>query len=266
MRAHPKWNERKKVKEKNRLVWFKPKGSIDWFKYWQEQITKDYYKKAQQHPVNKEIIAKTLLKFLNKKGKHIEAGCGAGYWVEVLRNHGYDIVGIELDNRVVELAKSINPALPIEYGDAMNINVPDSYFDSYISLGVIEHRRDGPEPFLEEAFRVLKKNGIIVVTVPNFGIIRRLKAFLGLYSKPGLTYEFYQYGFTKKELRKILEQSGFTVLATYYQGQHRLLMEECSFYRILMRIRGSTRIKKLAEKILMRFDGHMLLIVGQKNA
>jgi ubiquinone/menaquinone biosynthesis C-methylase UbiE len=40
-------------------------------------------------------------------------------------------------------------------------------------MGVVEHFEQGPLPALKEAYRVLKPDGMIFVSVPTFNIIRK---------------------------------------------------------------------------------------------
>jgi len=49
--------------------------------------------------------------------------------------------------------------------NAMKLPFKDSSFDSYCSFEVLEHIND-PSKFLSEAYRVLKKDGVCVVTLP----------------------------------------------------------------------------------------------------
>ena len=62
----------------------------------------------------------------------------------------------------------------MEVGDILDIRYPDSSFEAYISMGVVEHFEDGPVPALKEAYRVLKPNGLIFVSTPTVNVIRKL--------------------------------------------------------------------------------------------
>jgi len=85
-------------------------------------------------------------------GFHLEAGCGAGYWVAALKHHGFNIEGIEYAHELVDLVHSVRPQLPVRYGDALAIDRPDNHYDSYLSFGLVEHPFEGPKPFLAEAY------------------------------------------------------------------------------------------------------------------
>ncbi len=265
MAKNTRWDERKKIKKNKRLVWYIPQVNNYWTTYWKQQDIEQYLLNAKAHKIENDIIGKTLIKYLKKSGKHIEAGCGPGYWVAALTSAGYDVEGIELESEVVKMARLVVPSLPIKVGDALNIDAPDNYYDSYISFGVIEHLPEGPDPFLQEAYRVLKKNGVAIIMVPAFGPLRRIKAALNLFKKPKPSDRFYQYGFTIKEFKSIMEHHGFKILEWHYQGLHRLLMEECKIYRKLMNVRGGGILKKLFNALFSHFDGHMLIVVGEKH-
>ncbi|OPX25693.1 MAG: hypothetical protein B1H05_03480, partial [Candidatus Cloacimonas sp. 4484_140] len=108
--------------------------------------------------------------------KILEAGCGLGGWVIYLKERGYDILGLEYETFIIERSKQYDPEIPIIKGDINALDFPNDYFDSYISLGVIEHFEEGPQKALSEAYRVLKPNGLAFITVPYLTVLRKLIA------------------------------------------------------------------------------------------
>ena len=114
-----------------------------------------------------------FLAYIPKGGRVIDGGCGFAKWVIYLKRLGYDIVGIDNNEIAIAKLKDYDSSLQVELGDILNIHYPDNSFDAYISMGVIEHFEDGPLPALEEAYRVLKPNGLIFVSVPTVNIMRR---------------------------------------------------------------------------------------------
>ena len=248
----------------NRLAWFaEPADESFWFSYWRERVTPQYYQSASQINLGIDELGKVLLKELDLEGIHLEAGCGAGFWIAALRPHGFNVEGIEYAQHLVEHIQMVNPMLPIQYGDALNINQSDCYYNSYLSFGVVEHRLDGPEPFLAEAFRVLKENGKIIISVPHFGWLRHQTTRFKRKSSSSRS-EFFQYGFTQTEFCGLLEGAGFIVNYCNYLYLHRLLIEEIKLYRWLAYKRGGYRLKKIVEHGLRNRDGHMLLVVAHK--
>lgn len=254
------------VQGANRLRWFgKSANQNYWFNYFAKNLTADHYRNARKLNLSADDLGKVLLGELNLDSQYLEAGCGLGYWVAALRQHGFDVVGIDYSESLIAKVRQIEPNLSVRFGNALAIDYPDETFDGYLSFGVIEHRLEGPEPFLKESYRVVKPGGKLILTVPGFGPLRRLKAMLGAYRDDVQGCEFFQYGFTKTELLSLVEQAGFRPTLAKYIYLDRLLQEEIPGYR---RITHYSHLRPIRRTILAPFsglDGHMLLVVGQKR-
>lgn len=186
-----------------------------------------------------------FLTYLTKNAKIIDAGCSFGKWVIFLSKQGYNILGVDNNDFVIEKLKEYDSSLQIEYGDILNLKYPDNYFDAYISMGVVEHFEDGPLPALKEAYRVLKPNGLIFLSTPTVNIIRKIitqpilniinrlnflfvkiKSFFS--NKKNIEHKsnqkkrifkkhyfhFAEYRFSSKELQSFLRKSNFKVIKT----------------------------------------------------
>jgi SAM-dependent methyltransferase len=115
-----------------------------------------------------------FLTYIPKGSRVIDGGCGFGKWVIYLKRLGYDITGIDNNELAISKLKEYDSSLQVELGDILDIHYPDSSFDAYISMGVVEHFEDGPLPALKEAYRVLKPGGLIFVSVPTVNALRKL--------------------------------------------------------------------------------------------
>ena len=105
----------------------------------------------------------------------LDLGCGAGRFVAALRGAGCDAVGVEIAEAALERARAVAPgadlrllepdgSIPLEHGSV----------DLVWCSEVLEHVADG-QHLLQEARRVLRPGGRILVTVPFHG---RVKAAL----------------------------------------------------------------------------------------
>ncbi len=93
--------------------------------------------------------------------------------------------------------------------DAERIPFPRDFFDSVFAGELIEHVVN-PEKFLAEANRVLKKNGVLIITTPNRkSLVNRV---FHSYETP---IHISLFDFPK--LRGALERNGFAVQAYYCQ-------------------------------------------------
>jgi len=261
----PHWQDRHRYVCAGRMAWYGEAGDEHyWYEYWKARLTPGYYADAEAADLTGDELGKVLLKAMRPGGLHLEAGCGAGYWVAALRRYGLMIEGIEYAQNLVNLVASVNPGLPLHQGNALHIERPDNYYDSYLSIGVVEHRIEGPEPFLAEAYRVLKPGGKILIAVPYLGAMRAVKSQLGLYDREPPSLPFFQYGFSREEFTALMQKAGFSIEEVQALYAHRLLLEEMAFYRWALNKSWGRFARKWAEVMLRHRDGHMLLVAGEK--
>ena len=162
-------------------------------------------------------IGPILRRHLPRRGRILEAGCGLGRIVVALRSWGYDCVGVDSSTECIARARAMIPTLPVEYADVRKLDLPDGTLAGYISLGVIEHERSGPQEFLAEARRVLKPGGVAVISVPLANPLRRGKVRLGLH--PGLPlgdpWRFHEYLYSSEQLVNFVVDAGLEVVREY---------------------------------------------------
>jgi SAM-dependent methyltransferase len=252
--------------ENDRLAYYSTETNpIFWDAHWKKYFSPEIYKKAEGGSF--VWFEKQFTEYLSREGRILEAGCGLGVYVLALQVRGYDVEGIESGAETVKMVRELYPDLPIRVGDVTCINVPDKYYSGYISLGVMEHCKHGPEPFLKEANRILKNDGVALISVPCFHPLRRLKARLGLYRGQANGLAFYQYAFTRTDFITLLERHGFTVIdeMTYdgFKGvkdEIGLVKKMCQWPVIGWHFKQWIQSSQWIEKTL----GHMMLFVCRK--
>ena len=201
-------------------------------KVWNEKWIFAEIKREIYEAENSPVI-EILKKFLPPSGKILDAGCGLGGYLIWLKNNGYDAYGIDFSKDAISKLKMYDTSLKVKVANCENLPFPDDYFDVYISLGVMEHIEQGCEKFLKEAHRVLKKGGILLISVPYVNLYRGIKDFIIFkiikkkfyfintlegdkhiifYNKKfpkKLTNNFFQYYFTSKEIKNVVKKGGF---------------------------------------------------------
>ncbi len=265
MRDEPYWRRHGKAVEGARLAWYGDEPSEDfWDELWRRRLRDEYYVDADRGDLRD--LEELVERYLDPQGRHLEAGCGLGYWVAALSARGYDIVGVESSRDLVGAVKAVRPNLPIEHGDALSLDFPDGHFDGYLSFGVVEHRREGPEPFLVEARRLLRPGGHLILSVPFVCPLRRVKGRLRVYRPPRPTTPFFQYAFGDEELRALLGIHGFSVEEVRYLEVQRCLVEEVPLYLRVNRLRGAGIIRRhVVPHIPARLAAHIILLVATRR-
>lgn len=111
-------------------------------------------------------------KIIEAKPKRVlDAGCGRGFYVKLasLLDFPVEIVGIDLQKKYLAVAyENCKRDKRVKLKNASIYEIPyeKEYFDFIISSEVLEHLDDDIKA-VTELRRVLKKNGTLVVTVPN---------------------------------------------------------------------------------------------------
>ncbi|MBI4507087.1 MAG: class I SAM-dependent methyltransferase [Chloroflexi bacterium] len=198
-----------------RLVWLGESPTAGyWDDHWAASTLCDAVRDARRHP----ILLEVFLHYSPPRGRVLEAGCGQGQWVVVLRERGRQVVGVDFATetlRSTSISRLFAPP-PLASGDVRALPFADGTFDTYISLGVAEHFLYGPRALLAEARRVLRPGGHIVISVPYFSPLRQMRARLGGYAAlsdgPLSAEQFYQFGFRVAEFAHLLEDEGFQVV------------------------------------------------------
>lgn len=99
------------------------------------------------------------------EGLILDVGCGVGQVVAMLIEKGYKAIGIEVSESSVRKAQQLG--LPCYLYDGYKIPYPDNQFDRVGAFNVLEHVEE-PEAFIFELVRVLKPEGKLVLSSPNF--------------------------------------------------------------------------------------------------
>jgi SAM-dependent methyltransferase len=249
-----------------RLAYYKATADSNfWNEHWKDQISPETCKRAEEGKLG--FFERPFTQYLLKSGRILEAGCGLGQYVLALRARGYDCEGVEWGEDTVLAIKALRPEAPIRVGDVTHLDVPNGFYKGYISLGVVEHQPEGPEKFLQEAHRVLSDDGVMLISVPHFHPLRKLKAKLGLYAKKVENLSFYQYAFSCREMRSILEKAGFTVIDTFTYDGYKGVKDEIAMIKKILQWRG---IGWRLQNWLKSWDwaernlGHMIMFVCRK--
>lgn len=98
-------------------------------------------------------------------GRLLDVGCGAGYFLDAARLAGWQVAGVELSPPAAETART-GLGLDVFTGSLHQAAFPASAFDLVTMFEVLEHMRD-PGAALAEANRVLCRDGLLVIEVPN---------------------------------------------------------------------------------------------------
>lgn len=148
----------------------------------------------------------------NLKGKKIlELGSGMGSFASELTKNGYRNIFCTdgSENYVKILKKKGFMAKQCDFNEKLPFN--SKSFDAVISLEVIEHLEKS-EYFLKEINRILKKEGVLILSTPNFAWFPYRLHYL--FGKPPYLEGCHIRHFTFISLTEKLKKTGFKLIAT----------------------------------------------------
>jgi len=142
-------------------------------------------------------------KFEDKK--ILDIGCGCGVFEKHVGKKAREIIGIDLDKKDLESAKSEIRLKNVKFekGSVLDLNkFEKNYFDFVVMFDVIEHIPKGTEKkALEEIKRVLKEDGKLLITTPA-------NNFSNLFDP---AWYFGHRHYSKKQMKNIFQNSGFKI-------------------------------------------------------
>jgi len=164
------------------------------------------------------------------RGHLYDLGCGEIPYRDWFLRYADSYTGVDWSSTLHELKADVvadlNELLPIESQVANTV----------VSLSVMEHLRE-PQTMLNEACRILKPGGVMVMQVPFMWWVHEAPYDFYRFTRYGLQYMFQKAGFTDV---KIFAQTGFWVMWTLKFN-----------YQSTRLIRGPWPIRKLIA-VLMR--------------
>lgn len=154
-------------------------------------------------------IIQNKIKELPKGSKILEIGAGSGVDAKELKEE-YNLTLTDVSPKTLErLANKLGkPNIDYIAADGQNLPFKDSYFDGLYMVATWHHFED-PKKALEEAWRVLKPGGLLVIGVePNSFYHKPIKWLRPILSKISKTAEGSHAdeemtGFSSKQIKKI---------------------------------------------------------------
>jgi ubiquinone/menaquinone biosynthesis C-methylase UbiE len=184
-------------------------------RFW--QVNKDT--KINHLFYNMDKILSVLPK--NKKITILDYGCGYGEILLKLKknNPRSTLIGMDVSNVALEISKKkVRQATYYHVRDGIKLPLKNTSIDYIIALDVIEHVYD-TEMLFKEFSRILKPGGNIIISTPYYGLIKNIIiALIGydtIYDPLGPHIRF----FTKKSLKKCLENVAIKIYSIKYYGR-----------------------------------------------
>ena len=184
-------------------------------KYWSRfSATYDEY---QEYVVGKDFLneVKGNINNLTDLGEILELGCGTGYFTEAIAKNSKHVFATDLSEELLEKARERlgdNDKFTFQKENGLALTFKSNKFDTVFMANVI-HVIENPQRVLQECYRVLKDNGLLVITsFTNYNmkpleIIKLGFRYIKVWGKPPK----HTHRFSPDSLGSLMESVGFSI-------------------------------------------------------
>jgi len=197
------------------------------------KVTRFHSNRHHYNWLSYEIIEQFLVDHIPLyRGVIYDLGCGEAPYKEFFLKYASQYVGVDwaesYHNTKADIVADLNVPLPIE----------DEIVDTVISISVLEHLRE-PQNMLNEAFRILKPGGRIILQVPWQWWVHEAP------------YDYFR--FTPYAFKYMLEKIGFVdVSVEPTAGFFSTIILKCNYFSTRF-IRGPKPLRWIIQIFLLPF-------------
>jgi len=178
-------------------------------------------------------------------GKLLDIGCGPGFFLAYAERY-YDAHGIDISEYVIREAKQRTHTAKLSVGDVTDLDYKNDYFDIVTCFDLLEHLPN-PALALQEFYRILKENGILIIRVPNtcsIGARWKKEEWFGHRDKTHASL------LSDEEWMDLLKDNCFEIMEVFYDG--------------LWNTPYFNHVPNFLQEIFIKFPSVILFLLGVK--
>ena len=165
-----------------------------------------FHNEMNEKEYDRKLLDSFATRF-NKNSLICDAGCGPSAHIgRYLFDKGLKVVGVDISEKCVDLARLHNPDMKFECADICSMTFDDNTFEGIISYYSIINT---PKVYVNKIFtefrRVLKPDGYLLVAVKSGGTEGFIDNLLGIKTK------IYSSLFTQEEIVAYFKEAGFVL-------------------------------------------------------
>jgi len=175
------------------------------------ELNEDAYRSCFAY--SRKRLAGHLDCYLPRQGdglRVLDVGCGTGHHMASLREHGFEVAGVDGSPGMLDQARANNPGAEIRQADVEDIPFDAGSFDFVLCIEVLRYLPD-PEPCIREMARVLKPGGVCLATAApllnlnGYWLVNRIANL----KKVGDLVRLKQFFTTSRRLQREFVSAGF---------------------------------------------------------
>jgi 2-polyprenyl-3-methyl-5-hydroxy-6-metoxy-1,4-benzoquinol methylase len=169
----------------------------------------DYLRDEENIRITFARRLETIESYANK-GRLLDVGCATGFFLDLARQQGWEVVGTEVSDYGARYARQYF-GLDVHLGTLSELGFGAQSFDVVTMWDVIEHVLD-PTAELHEVHRILRHEGVLSIITPDAGSL--VARVLGRRWEEFRRVREHVYFFSKRTLAEMLRKTGFEIVRT----------------------------------------------------
>jgi ubiquinone/menaquinone biosynthesis C-methylase UbiE len=169
-----------------------------------DRVAKEYAEAFSGEHGKKPKDREVLLRFSQEIGRRQpvwDLGCGPGQTTKYLKDLGLEISGLDLSERLLEQAGTINPGIHFRKGNILELEFGEDSIAGIVAFYAIVHfTEEQVRAAFRGVFRVLQPGGIFLFTFHIGDETIHVKEFLG--KKTDIDFRFFTTAFISGCLKK----------------------------------------------------------------
>lgn len=215
--------------------------------YWANRHSKTKYNANNQNSLGAQNeIRESVSTILRKAENMLDVGCGDGYLFRAIKAKSKNVYGCDISEVALQEAKKRGMETICADLNAAFLPYRENSFDCITCLEVLEHLID-PLNLLKNLKRILRPEGQLVLTTPNFRYFRNVAKLIFKGKFPHTTGDDFVWGgghlhyFTRKDLGGLLAEAGFERIE-FYMNQEQF--ERSWKRRLVLRLSGKSMFRE----------------------
>ncbi len=170
-----------------------------------------------------------LERYKPKQGKILEIGCGNARNLIPFAKQNFECHGIDFSEKMIEKSKEVskknNLAITLKKADMSKLPYKDNQFDYILHISSLHHlnSEESIQKALNEAYRVLKSNGLMLLTVWNklqSRFLLKPKDLFIPWKKNKKEFNRFYHLFDFFELKKLIKKTDLKILESNIFGKN----------------------------------------------
>lgn len=148
-----------------------------------------------------------FVEILDQGSRVLDAGCGAGVDTSYLDSQGFEVVGVDLSEEMLRVARENFEGLDFQKMDLRKLDFPEESFDGIVaSFSLIYLEKSDLPSVLEDFSKILREDGLLFISVQVGESEEKLV------DDPVVEGDIFLNVMSKEEIHGLLKEAGFQIL------------------------------------------------------